>query len=452
MLREAHRVHVYHSQREGLSVGQSSSSMFERTARPVGERTARPAKQNSQDAQSWTLLDKQEERILAEYQAEIKKHEFQAFNDKRSVRKFGEIFDSQHEELHCAQAEELQRRDQQLLHAQLLPQNLELRHQSRRRFIHLQWRRVKGQNKNQDLRCQSGPSGRNSVIFSGGDSSKNYGADQQRLQISDLHFDKFPTPATFACWKIRFKTEVCTCSQFPMEAIQWIKEVEMVDSVYDLKSSSSTRGIQMPNFEVLDARIASALNKIIHNSHFKRKVSLKEQKAQKRGPFPSRKTDCLLDLWVLPGHRSQRFCRELCRPVYNWSSKWWYSRIRFKVGRNFIVCDENPTWWHLGRIVQIKNTRVWETQDRIGIVWPGDSSEEGWTWWSQIENDGEKMYRARDPKQELWSQEWKLWKKRRGQKSRDKTACTKNSWRLLAIGVERTVCERRQLQFPPRYE
>ena len=52
-----------------------------------------------------------------------------------------------------------------------------------------------------------------SVIFSGGDSSNNYGADQQRLQISDLHFDKFPTPATFACWKIRFKTEVCTCSQ-----------------------------------------------------------------------------------------------------------------------------------------------------------------------------------------------------------------------------------------------
>ena len=56
-----------------------------------------------------------------------------------------------------------------------------------------------------DLRCQSGPSAKDSVIFSGGDSSKNYGADQQRLQISDLHFDKFPTPATFACWKIRFQ-------------------------------------------------------------------------------------------------------------------------------------------------------------------------------------------------------------------------------------------------------
>ena len=89
----------------------------------------------------------------------------------------------------------------------------------------------------QNLRCQSGPSAKDSVIFSGGDSSKNYGADQQRLQISDLHFDKFCTPATFAYWKIRFKTEVCTCSQFPTEAMHWIKDVEMVESVDDLKSS-----------------------------------------------------------------------------------------------------------------------------------------------------------------------------------------------------------------------
>ena len=138
---------------------------------------------------------------------------------------------------------------------------------------------------NQDLRCQSGPSAKDSVIFSGGGYSKNYGPDQQRLQISDLHFNKFPTPATFSCWKIRFKTEVCTCSQILTEAMQWSKEVEMVDSVYDLKSSSSVRGISMPNFEVLDARIASALNKIIHNSHFKKRISLEEQKAQKEDRF-----------------------------------------------------------------------------------------------------------------------------------------------------------------------
>ena len=41
----------------------------------------------------------------------------------------------------------------------------------------------------------------------------------------------------------------------------------------------------MPNFEVLDARIASALNKIIHYSHFTRRISLEEQKAQKQDRF-----------------------------------------------------------------------------------------------------------------------------------------------------------------------
>ena len=107
-----------------------------------------------------------------------------------------------------------------------------------------------------------------------------------RLHVSELHFDKFPTPSTFSCWKIRFKTQVSVCSGSPTEAMLWIKEVEMVDSVEDLKSSQSVaKHTHCPNFEVLDARIASSLNKIIQNSHFKKKVSLEEQKAQKENRF-----------------------------------------------------------------------------------------------------------------------------------------------------------------------
>ena len=136
-----------------------------------------------------------------------------------------------------------------------------------------------------DPRCQSGPSARNSFNPSEGRFSNNYGADQQRLQISDPHFDKFPNPATFACWKIRFKTDVCICSQFPTEAMLWIKEVEMVEPVDDLKSSRSIRGTHGPNSEVLDAKVASALNRIIHNTRFKKKVSLEEMKAQKEDRF-----------------------------------------------------------------------------------------------------------------------------------------------------------------------
>ena len=74
---------------------------------------------------SWT--DKEREQILADCQAEIKRHEFQANYDRRSVQKLSKTIESKQEELHRAQAEELLRRDQQLLHERLLQQNSELR-------------------------------------------------------------------------------------------------------------------------------------------------------------------------------------------------------------------------------------------------------------------------------------------------------------------------------------
>ena len=197
-------------------------------------------------------------------------------------------------------------------------------------------------------RFQTGPSDGNSFDRKEGRFLKNYGADQQRLQISELHFDKFPTPTTLVCWKIRFNSEVCICSQFPTEALKntWRKTIEepihmstaeksgrperdpdlrcqsgpsAKDSVIfcggdssknygadqqrlqisdlhfdkflnpatvdDLKSSRSIRGTHGPNFEVLDARIASALNRVIQNTRVKRKVSLEEMKAQKEDRF-----------------------------------------------------------------------------------------------------------------------------------------------------------------------
>ena len=67
--------------------------------------------------------------------------------------------------------------------------------------------------------------------------------------------------------------------------MHWIKEVEMVDSVDELKSSSSVRGIRMPDFEVLDARIGSAPNRIIHYTRFKKKVSLEEMNAHEEDRF-----------------------------------------------------------------------------------------------------------------------------------------------------------------------
>ena len=105
---------------------------------------------------------------------------------------------------------------------------------------------------------------------------------QQRQQISELQFDKFPSPQSFFVRKKRFTNQVTTCSDFLSNAMLWIKEVKKVDSLEELKSSY---GKNFPNFEMLDAKTASALNKIIQNSQFKKKVRLEEQKAHKEDRF-----------------------------------------------------------------------------------------------------------------------------------------------------------------------
>ena len=94
--------------------------------------------------------------------------------------------------------------------------------------------------------------------------SQNSMVRQQRQQISELQYDKFPSPQSFLVWKLRFKNQVTTSSCFPSEAMLWIKEGE-IRVISGMKSSRSVSGKIFPNFEMLDAKIASALNKIIHN-------------------------------------------------------------------------------------------------------------------------------------------------------------------------------------------
>ena len=128
---------------------------------------------------------------------------------------------------------------------------------------------------------------------------------QQRQQIAELQFDKFPPPQSFLVWKIRFKNQLITCSDFPLDILLWIKEVKMVESLDELKFSRSIDGKDFPNFEMLDAKIASPLNKGIQNSCFKKKDSLEEHEAQKEGRFlRGRQIACMIyDYFRVTGAR-----------------------------------------------------------------------------------------------------------------------------------------------------
>ena len=69
-----------------------------------------------------------DKEILADCQAEIRKHEFQTDYDRRSIQKLNEMVESQEGEIYRAhQGDERLRQDHQLLHEQLLKQTWDLR-------------------------------------------------------------------------------------------------------------------------------------------------------------------------------------------------------------------------------------------------------------------------------------------------------------------------------------
>ena len=141
--------------------------------------------------------------------------------------------------------------------------------------------------------------GRPSTMNSSGNSTEFYGCTAETADIGASV--RFPILSTFPCWKIRCKIQMSSCSDFLSEDMSSIKEVEMADSVDEFKSSRSIEGEDFPNFEMLDARIASALNNIIQNSNFKKKVSL-ETVSPKRGWISSWMTYRFHELRLLSSH------------------------------------------------------------------------------------------------------------------------------------------------------
>ena len=68
--------------------------------------------------------------------------------------------------------------------------------------------------------------------------------------------------------------------------MQWIKEVEIAKSIDDLMTSRSSTGrTDFPDVDMLDTMIASALKKLLTHVHFRKRVSVEEQRAQKYDRF-----------------------------------------------------------------------------------------------------------------------------------------------------------------------
>ena len=130
----AGRRQAYYSSEESMLSSQSLSVGHVRTGRPVNEfgSLISDVRENpcrdSENEQIKILLERLKEQILAGCRAEIQKHEFLADFDRRSIQKLNGVIESQRGEISRAlEGDEQLRRNQQLLHEQLLEQNRELR-------------------------------------------------------------------------------------------------------------------------------------------------------------------------------------------------------------------------------------------------------------------------------------------------------------------------------------
>ena len=102
---------------------------------------------------------------------------------------------------------------------------------------------------------------------------------------SEMHLGTFTDPMKFQNWIVNFRAEVCSKAKNPTLALQWIKEIDAAKSLDDLITPKSITVKDLPDYEELDLMIASALNCYGKQTHFRKKISVEEQRAQKDNRF-----------------------------------------------------------------------------------------------------------------------------------------------------------------------
>ena len=134
---------------------------------------------------------------------------------------------------------------------------------------------------------------------------------------------------------------------------------------------------------------------------------------------------------------------ELLDAILSWSTTTFESLVpmipflimlRYEMGWNSIVYDQDPIGWCSGQSVQNENTWVRSTQNCIRIVRHGNSSEDIDAQLSEVEDDGEK-----EPFSETSVS-----------KFRRRFVFLKEKMSLLSVESKRSVIERRPMQFPTR--
>ena len=103
---------------------------------------------------------------------------------------------------------------------------------------------------------------------------------------SEMHVGKLPDHTEFQSWIVNFRTEVCPKAKNPTRALQWIKEIYEAKSLDDLITPKSMTGKDFIDYKEVDLVMASTMKRCNDKqTHFRKKISVEEQRAQKDNRF-----------------------------------------------------------------------------------------------------------------------------------------------------------------------
>ena len=111
--------------------------------------------------------------------------------------------------------------------------------------------------------------------------------DYPGFPISEMHLGKLQRLWNFKAGRSTSKQKHVQKTADLHLAMQWIKEVETAKSIDELMTSRSIAGrTDFPDYDMLDAMVASAVKKLLDKHvHFRRSASVGEQRAQKYDRF-----------------------------------------------------------------------------------------------------------------------------------------------------------------------
>ena len=252
--------------------------------------------------------------------------------------------------------------------------------------------------------------------------------DCPRVLVTEWNLGNFLESMEFQRCKINFRIEVCVRTGDPQVTMLWLKEVAIARTYDELVASwSMTGNINFLDFEMLDAMIASALEKLINTtSNFWKRV--RRAASSKFWPILTRRTNFVHDLRVelvrawpsvivgtekgVCGKRMGQWKAETsasgCEGGRSWVRFENHARLPARSPKTIsaytIISEWNVFRPDPGRIVQVKNTEFRPTSDCDGLVWSRSCSKQWDTELSTIENCSETTFWSNDEKSKL---QWK---------------------------------------------